>query len=293
MSPYAAAGLPVVLIAVAFFCDDMKANRSKVHKGLDAWELIVANMPQTANTKLDNIHTLCLSEKASPGGMQVAIADDMRVSSAAAPHRLLAQRARSQCVVRVTWRTHVWERRRRQLLEKGVVAYDAHLATKVTLTARVFVVLADNPRQSELVNHRGTRAVYFCRYCFVRSAEDRTDAMHATTEAAATASADIRAIDRLGGRGARGHVAGHQGHLDRRVEDVGSRETVQITNDACRVPCRGLRHGRSWRRGRSRQTPRASQPCDHAIGAQPVRVPAVVQLGRVRARACRSTIPRP
>ncbi len=36
------------------------------------------------------------------------------------------------------------------------------------MTARLFAVLADNPRQSELTNHRGAVGQNYCRFCFVR-----------------------------------------------------------------------------------------------------------------------------
>ena len=52
-------------------------------------------------------------------------------------------------------------------LEKGVFVYDCYLNTRVLLVAPVLCALCDNVRASELVNHLGSRAKFFCRKCMV------------------------------------------------------------------------------------------------------------------------------
>lgn len=45
--------------------------------------------------------------------------------------------------------------------------YDAHLQTNVLVVAPILLMLADNPRHSELLNHLGGRANKYCRMCMV------------------------------------------------------------------------------------------------------------------------------
>lgn len=52
-------------------------------------------------------------------------------------------------------------------LEKGIYVYDAFLKTRVLLIAPVLCALCDNVRASEILNHLGSRANFFCRKCMV------------------------------------------------------------------------------------------------------------------------------
>ena len=52
-------------------------------------------------------------------------------------------------------------------LEDGVYVYDAFLKTEVSLITSVLCALCDNVRASELLNHLGSRAKFFCRKCMV------------------------------------------------------------------------------------------------------------------------------
>ena len=48
------------------------------------------------------------------------------------------------------------------LLEEGVVMYDSALDREVFVVAPVLVIIADNPRHSELINHLGSSAKLIC-----------------------------------------------------------------------------------------------------------------------------------
>ena len=52
-------------------------------------------------------------------------------------------------------------------LEKGCIMYDAFLEKEVLLISHVILILSDNARASELLNHLGSRAKRFCRICMV------------------------------------------------------------------------------------------------------------------------------
>ena len=55
----------------------------------------------------------------------------------------------------------------KELESSGVECYDALLQTTVLLFAPVILMLADNPRHSELLSHRGSSCNKFCRMCVV------------------------------------------------------------------------------------------------------------------------------
>ena len=52
-------------------------------------------------------------------------------------------------------------------LEQGIEMYDAHLQQEVLAIAPVLLIMADNPRHSELLNHLGSSARRYCRMCMV------------------------------------------------------------------------------------------------------------------------------
>ncbi len=54
-----------------------------------------------------------------------------------------------------------------KLLEKGCIMYDALLKREVMIISKVMLILSDNARASEILNHLGSRANKFCRICMV------------------------------------------------------------------------------------------------------------------------------
>lgn len=57
-----------------------------------------------------------------------------------------------------------------QLELEGVEVYDSYLKQNVLVVAPLLLLMADNPnpRASELINHMGSSANYFCRICMVQ-----------------------------------------------------------------------------------------------------------------------------
>jgi hypothetical protein len=55
-----------------------------------------------------------------------------------------------------------------QIELEGVEVYDSHLQQNVLVVAPLMLLMADNPRASELMNHMGSSAKYFCRICLVQ-----------------------------------------------------------------------------------------------------------------------------
>ena len=56
-----------------------------------------------------------------------------------------------------------------QALEKGCIMYDAMLKREVMVIAQVILLLCDNARASEALNHLGSRGKKFCRICMVHT----------------------------------------------------------------------------------------------------------------------------
>jgi hypothetical protein len=55
-----------------------------------------------------------------------------------------------------------------QLELEGVEVYDSYLQQNVLVVAPLMLLMADNPRASELMNHMGSNAKYFCRIYLVQ-----------------------------------------------------------------------------------------------------------------------------
>ena len=53
------------------------------------------------------------------------------------------------------------------LESEGVEMYDAKGSERVLVVAPLMIVICDNPRASELVNHLGSSANRYCRVCEV------------------------------------------------------------------------------------------------------------------------------
>ena len=84
------------------------------------------------NFALENIHFVCTSSKVSSLDMAVPIANEL------------------------------------QMLQEGIVMWDAKLGQNVLVIAPLFALLADNPRASELVNHLTGNPNLICRMCKVQ-----------------------------------------------------------------------------------------------------------------------------
>ena len=54
-----------------------------------------------------------------------------------------------------------------RIMEEGFIVFDALLQTDVIVKAPVICVIADNPRASEILNHRGGSSRRYCRKCMV------------------------------------------------------------------------------------------------------------------------------
>lgn len=55
-----------------------------------------------------------------------------------------------------------------ELQLEGVEVYDSYLQQNVLIVAPLLLLMADNPRASELINHIGSSANYFCKICLVQ-----------------------------------------------------------------------------------------------------------------------------
>ena len=95
---------------------------------------MLAGLPRHQNTQLSNIHLISFSDSVSTLEMAKPIA-----------HELFP------------------------LESEGIQVFDAYLQQNVRVLAPLIFCICDNPRASELLNHRGSAARRFCRMCLVRS----------------------------------------------------------------------------------------------------------------------------
>ena len=100
-------------------------------EAFNSWYLLLAGLPKDMNFALENIHFMCTSSKVSSLDMAVPIANEL------------------------------------QMLQEGIVMWDAKLGQNVLVIAPLFALLADNPRASELVNHLTGNPNLICRMCKV------------------------------------------------------------------------------------------------------------------------------
>lgn len=59
-------------------------------------------------------------------------------------------------------------------MEGGFIVFDALLQTEIVVKSPVICVIADNPRASEILNHRGGNSRRYCRKCMVDKHVDPT-----------------------------------------------------------------------------------------------------------------------
>ena len=106
--------LPLIL-----YSDDTSGNKSKKWHKFDSWCVLLAGLPREANTQIPNIHFVCCSDSLSFLEMAESIAQELT-----------------------------------QLEIHGLEVYDAHLRQPVLVVAPVLCAICDNPRASEMLNHR-------------------------------------------------------------------------------------------------------------------------------------------
>ena len=120
-----------MVVPLVLFSDDTSGNRSKKWNKFDYWSLSLAGLPIHEARLFHNIHFISCSNQLSAMELVGPMVED-----------LLS-------------------------LEKGCTVYDALLKTNVLVIARVMMILADNARASEVLNHLGSIAKQFCRICMV------------------------------------------------------------------------------------------------------------------------------
>lgn len=128
----ASRGHQVVMIPLVLFSDDVSGNISKKWNKFDVWAMLLAGLPKSVNSQLENIHFMCASNTVRCLELVDPIVDDLLV-----------------------------------LEKEGVMMYDALHGQNVLVVAPVLCALADNPRASDLLNHMGASARMFCRICMV------------------------------------------------------------------------------------------------------------------------------
>ena len=98
----------------------------------DVWAMLLAGLPKSVNSQLENIHFMCASNLVGCLEMVAPIVSDLLM-----------------------------------LENEGVMMYDALHGQDVLVVAPVLCAIADNPRASDMLNHMGTSARMFCRMCMV------------------------------------------------------------------------------------------------------------------------------
>lgn len=122
----------MVVAPILLYSDDTSGNKSKKWNKFDCWCLTLAGLPLCEARKFEHIHFVACSNNVSALEMSSALVDDLKK------------------------------------LEQGIFVHDASTGTDVLLVARVMCALCDNVRASELLNHLGSKAKFFCRKCMVR-----------------------------------------------------------------------------------------------------------------------------
>lgn len=125
-------GRHVVIIPIVLFSDDVSGNESKKWNKFDVWAMILAGLPRSTNSQLENIHFMTASNRIGCLELVKPIVDNLIV-----------------------------------LESEGMVMFDAFHGKEVLVVAPVLCAIADNPRASDITNHLGTSARKYCRMCQV------------------------------------------------------------------------------------------------------------------------------
>ena len=123
--------IPVVMVPLALYSDDLSGNKSNKYNSFDVWDMMLAGLPRKENAKLSNIHFIAGSNRVKAVEMLKPIVDDLLK------------------------------------LEDGIVIFDAMTKQEVLVVVPVLCIMADNVRASELTNHMGSSANRYCRMCLV------------------------------------------------------------------------------------------------------------------------------
>lgn len=118
------------MVPLVLFSDDTSGNRSKKWHKFESWFLSLAGLPRHQNTRLENIHFVCCSDSVSPLDLSGPIAQELT-----------------------------------NLETEGAPVFDAFYQEVVLVIAPLIVIVCDNPRASDLLNHLGSTALKYCRIC--------------------------------------------------------------------------------------------------------------------------------
>ena len=118
------------MVPLVLFSDDTSGNRSKKWHKCESWFLSLAGLPRHQNTRLENIHFVCCSDSVSPLDLSGPIAQELT-----------------------------------NLEKEGAPVFDAFYQEVVLVIAPLIVIVCDNPRASDLLNHLGSTALKYCRIC--------------------------------------------------------------------------------------------------------------------------------
>ena len=110
--------------------------------------MMFAGLPRKDNGHLENIHFLCASNKVS-----VNVCIDQIPTFSYINFKVSA--------------IEMAEPLAKDLLENGIITFDAYLNEEVLVVTPMICLICDNPRASELVNHLGTSTTCYCRLCLV------------------------------------------------------------------------------------------------------------------------------
>ena len=98
----------------------------------DSWSFRLGGLPNEENSKFQNIHYICSSNKVSAIEMAAPMVEELL-----------------------------------HLQNEGMVVYDAYFKCDVIVVPSVLCILSDNPRASKICNHLGSSTSLFCRVCMV------------------------------------------------------------------------------------------------------------------------------
>ena len=120
------------MVPLILFSDDTSGNRSKKWHKFESFYLLLAGLPRRDNMQHFNIHFICSSDSVTPLEMAEPISRELAT-----------------------------------LENEGVDMFDAYSNENVLVVAPLLLVICDNPRASELLNHLGSSANLYCRVCEV------------------------------------------------------------------------------------------------------------------------------
>ena len=121
----------MIMVPLVVFCDDTSGNKSKVWNKFESFCVLLAGLPLEQNTKHQNIHFVCTSNKVPVMEMANPFVDELKI------------------------------------LEDGIIVYDAYLCCKVIAVAPIICILCDNPMGAIICSHLGANTHLFCRKCTV------------------------------------------------------------------------------------------------------------------------------